>query len=322
MIKDRNVDPAANILPTKILGAGGDLAAVAAKTVYVGTSGTNAYNLARARVDNADLVTTLNAAVALCTANRGDRIIVLPGHYEDLADTSSSGAIDLDVAGISVLGVGSGSLMPRIDFNHADSDFIVGANNITIDNIHFEATVTVVKIGIAIEAGVTGTTISNCKFTVETTTTDEFLIGINLLAGCDDTTIKDCFMDMGLGGAATGIKLVGASDTVKVQDSTIMGDYSQACIAGITTLSTNVLIERNLLVNGNANALGTVEVIELLTGTLGIIRDNTWFCDVATHVLMCVGDTCLYSNNKASDDSGSGSTTATTSASVVASADG
>lgn len=265
---------------------------------------------------------TINKAVSACTANKGDVIYLMPGHVEDLADTSTTGAIDLDVAGISVIGLGNGSLRPRIDFNHADSDFIVGANNILVQNMDFEATVTGVKLGVAIEAAITGTTIDNCKFTVETTTTDEFLIAINLLAGCNDTTVSNCFMDAGLGGAATGVKLVGASDTVKICDNTIIGDYSQACIGGITTLSTNVFIERNLLVNGNANALGTVEAIELLTGTLGVIRENTIFSDVATLALTMVADTCLYANNKLSDDTGTGSTTAITSASVVASVDG
>jgi len=317
MIRDYNIADDAFIAGHKVAGA----AMAGANTIYVGTSSTAAYALARTRVPQEKLLTSLNAAMNLCAANRGDTVYVLPGHVEDLADTSSSGAIDLDVAGINVIGLGSGSLQPRIDFNHADSDFLIGANNITIENIRFDATVTGVKLGVAIEAAVTGTTIRGCRFSVETTTTDEFLIAINLLAGCNDTTIEFCEIDMGLGGAATGIKLVGASDRVRIRDCEIVGDYSQACIAGITTLSTGVRIERNLLVNGNANALGTVEVIELLTGTLGIIRDNTWFSDVATHVLMCVGDTCLYSNNKASDDSGSGKTTATTSASVVASAD-
>jgi hypothetical protein len=39
-------------------------------------------------------------------------------------------------------------------------------------------------------------------------------------------------MDMGLGGAATAVKLVGASAKIDIKGNRIVGDYSQACIAG------------------------------------------------------------------------------------------
>ena len=141
----------------------------------------------------------------------------MPGHVEDLGDTSSSGAIDLDVVGITLLGIGSGTNQPRIDFNHADSDFLIGANNVTIENIHFDATVTGVKLGTVIEAAATDVTIRNCRYTVETTTTDEFIVSVEILAGCDRTLIEGCFIDMGLGGATDGIKLTGASADVTIR---------------------------------------------------------------------------------------------------------
>lgn len=263
---------------------------------------------------------SINKAVAACTAGQNDVIYCLPGHYEDLADTSTSGAIDLDVADISLVGLGAGNKMARIDFNHADSDFLVSADNILIQNMHFEATVTGVKIGVSIVAGSDYCTIKGCKFTVETTTTDEFLVAVNI-GVVSGTTIECCKFDAGLGGAAHAILMKGASTGCYIRDNDIVGDYSVACIGGDTTLSTDYRIERNLLVNGNANALGTVAAIVLLTGSLGVIRDNTMFADVATHLLVCTADTTLYSNNLVSDDSGTGSTTALTSASIVASAD-
>jgi hypothetical protein len=266
---------------------------------------------------------SLNAAIGKCTANKGDLIYLMPNHYEDIADTSSSGAIDLDVAGISVIGLGSGSNMPRFDFNHADSDFLIGANNVTVENVNFEATVTGVKLGVAIEAGVTGTTIRGCKFTVETTTTDEFLISINLLAGCNNTIIEGNYIDMGLGGAAHAIKLVGASSDVRIYDNTIKGDYSTANIGGITTLSTEVDIRRNLLINGGSGGIGTEPVIEMLTGTTGYVVENHFFCNVATIAAMTVADTMFFSLNYASEDVGAaaGAVLRTGAASVTASAD-
>ena len=317
MIRNYNIADDANIEQHKLAG----LAAPGAKTLYVGTAATAAYNAASLVVPGDDIVSTINAATALCVANRGDRVFILPGHVEDLADTTTTGALDFSVAGVTYIGLGHGSLQPRIDFNDEDSDCLVSASNVKLINIRFEATVTGVKLGVAIAAAVTGTVIDGCKFSVETSATDEFLIAINVLAGCTDTVIKNIKMDMGLGGAASGISFVGASTGCHVLDSEIVGDYSTACINNDTTLLTSYRIIGNLLVNGNANALGAVACIVLVTNSLGIIAKNTMFADVATHLLICTADTTLYSDNDCSDDSGSGSTTAKTSASIVASAD-
>jgi hypothetical protein len=251
---------------------------------------------------------TLNRAFSFCSANKGDVVYVMPNHYEDIGDTSTTGAIDLDVAGVSVIGLGAGSNMPRFDFNHADSDFLIGANNVSVKNIHFEATVTGVKLGVAIEAGVSGTTISGCKFTVETTTTDEFLIAVNLLAACNDTTIEGCHFDMGLGGAVHSIKLVGASDNVHIRNNIIEGDYSTANIGGITTLSTRVNIANNLLINGNSGGIGTEPVIELLTGSTGTIQNNYCVCNLTTKAASIVADTCMLFENYYNEDISSAAT--------------
>lgn len=267
---------------------------------------------------------TINAAVAKCTANKGDVIYLMPNHYEDIGDTSTTGAIDLDVAGISVIGIGNGTNTPRFDFNDADSDFLVGADNILIQNVNFEATVTVVKLGVAVEAGVSGTIIKDCKFTVETSATDEFLIAVNLLAGCNNTVIEGCKIDMGLGGAATGIKLVGASADVTIVNNIIKGDYSLGCVAGITTLSTEVMIKDNIFMNGGSGNIGAVACVSMLTGTTGYVIANEVFCNVATVDVMMLADTMLFSRNYANEDVGEAADSIVwgAAASVTAMADG
>ena len=240
---------------------------------------------------------TINKAVGKCTANKGDVIYVMPGHQENLADTSTTGAMDLDVVGISVIGVGTGPLQPNIEFDHADADFIIGANSVTVENLHFEATVTGVKIGIAIEAAATDAVIKNCRFSSETTTTDEFLISINLLAGCDRAVIDGNFMDNGLGGAAHAIKLVGASADVCIKNNVIKGDYSVANIGGITTLSTEVDINGNLLINGSSGNVGAVANIVLLTGTTGVVRNNHLVCNLTTKLGSIAADAVILFEN-------------------------
>jgi hypothetical protein len=266
---------------------------------------------------------TLDYAVGRCTANKGDYIILMPGHVEDLADTTTTGAMDLDVAGITVLGVGSGLDQPRIDFNHADSDFLVGANGVTIENVHFSATVTGVKLGIAIETTVTDTSIRNCRFIAETVGTDEFVVSINLAAACDRTLIEGCKIDMGASGGATdGIKLTDASAEVVIRGCYIKGDYSTACITSDTAASTETIIEFCMLIQGTTGAMNAVAAISMFTGNTGIVRRNDIVCDVATHILMTLGDTMVFFENYKSDEATPAIVGFATSATAVASADG
>lgn len=57
-----------------------------------------------------EAITTLDAAFALCTANNGDVIYVMPNHAETI--TGAAG-IAHDVAGVSVVGLGFGNQRPR-----------------------------------------------------------------------------------------------------------------------------------------------------------------------------------------------------------------
>lgn len=237
---------------------------------------------------------TVDYAIGRCSANRGDVIYVMPGHSETI--TTAEG-VDFDVAGVKCVGLGHGAKQARFDMTNAAGDVTINADNVHIYNMNFHANVTSITIGLSILAGATDSVIKGCKFDVETTTTDEFLISINLGVGCDRTLIEDCIIDMGLGGAAVGVKLVGASANIDIRGCRIVGDYSLANIDGITTLSTEVYIEDNLLINGASGNIGTVAAIILLTGTTGVIRNNHIVCNLSTPDLSVVADTVMMFNN-------------------------
>src|SRR3990167_4322587 len=86
---------------------------------------------------------TIDAAVGKCVADRGDVILVLPGHVETIA---TAAALDLDVNGIAVIGLGRGTMQPRLDFTAAAGDVEVNADNVLIHNINFHANVTIVTL--------------------------------------------------------------------------------------------------------------------------------------------------------------------------------
>ena len=229
---------------------------------------------------------TIDEAIGKCTANNGDVIIVMPGHTETITGTD----ITADIAGISVIGVGRGGLMPQIKHNHADAEISIAAANIRWSGIRHSADVTGVKVAIEIEDGIDYCEVSNCRFDVVTTGTDEFLVSVRTNDASNNALIKRNFINMGLGGAVAGVSFTKDTDETEVCYNIIIGDYSTACIEGITTLSTNLLIHHNKLFNGLPGGVGTEPGIDLLTGSGGWIYDNDIMTNLATLAAAVVAD--------------------------------
>ncbi|MFA7333366.1 MAG: hypothetical protein WC130_03635 [Kiritimatiellia bacterium] len=248
-------------------------------------------------------VSTLALAFDLVTAAQGDLIVVLPGHTETLTASYA-----LDVAGVYVLGLGKGDDMPQFLMNHANAEISIAANGITLDGLRFSADVTSVAIGIEIEDGIDYTTIKNCVFDVVTAGTDEFTAAIHMVNDNTGTVIENNVIDQGIAAAVAAIHMDADTANTVIRGNKIYGDYSTGCIIGDTTLSTNVLIEKNLLVNGVGGNINSEPGIELLTGTTGIIRDNDIVSNLATMAASIVADTCLCFRNYYNEDVGGGAT--------------
>lgn len=76
---------------------------------------------------------TIDFAIGQCVANRGDTIFVMEGHAETL---SSAGAITLDVAGVSIIGLGTGNSRPTLTFSTlTTASFVSSANHVKVHNI-------------------------------------------------------------------------------------------------------------------------------------------------------------------------------------------
>lgn len=274
-----------------------DVALYPGKNFYVGANVTGATDGAGYGRNPSAPFASIDYALGTgnALADRGDVIWCLPGHYEDLADAQ----IDIDVAGVSVIGLGRGALRPRIDFNHANASVNIGASNVLFQNFQLRSSITVVGIGIDVVAAVTDTTIRDCAVVIgeKADGTDDFVIGIDIKAGCTRTMI-DRFVfapHASCDGQEAGVRLTGASDLVTIKNSVFWGPQgtaAKACIEGITTLSTRVLID-NCLCQTDAEP-----GIELLTGTTGIIRDCTVFSDLATIDAAIVADGCACIDNK------------------------
>lgn len=234
---------------------------------------------------------TIDYTIGLCTASQGDTIFACPGHNEGLA---SGVTIDLDVAGISVVGLGHGADRPRIDYDHATGSIDLGANSVVLRNFALLPSVTDVAIGIDVEAAVTNVLIEDVEALSgeDGGGVDEFALFIDVKAGCTRTHVKGLLyaQDASAAGTLSAVKLTGASDLVHIEDFwiEIVGAGVVAGINGATTLSTRCLIENGYV------ATDAEPGIELLTGTTGMIK-NVWiFSNLATINAAIVADGCAF----------------------------
>jgi hypothetical protein len=208
-------------------------------------------------------LSTIDAAINKCTASRGDIILVMPGHIETILNATS---IVPDVAGIAIVGLGSGSLRPTIKFNHADATLTVTGDNTSFSNLLFLSTITAVATGITAD---TGTTVSNCEFNWELTG-DDFVQMIDIDTQ-DNVLVEDCrFIAEDTGGCDQAIRLDTSTDIV-IRNNYIYGDFTDACVISETGASTNLLIEGNTLYNSDT-AAGSLFGLDV--ADLGILSNN------------------------------------------------
>ena len=128
---------------------------------FVGSASTNAVDdTGHGRSPEAPFA-TLDYAIGQTTANQGDVIYLMPGHVELVTAAAN---LDLDTAGIHIIGCGNGTLQPIIRFTTVDTaDMDVDAANITIEKVHFQAGFA--NVVAAIDVNATDFTIRNCRFT-------------------------------------------------------------------------------------------------------------------------------------------------------------
>jgi hypothetical protein len=216
-------------------------------------------------------VATLDYAVGLCTASKADRIYLMPGHAETLVAATSA---VIDVAGVQVIGLGSGNLVPTFTLGTADTATVsVTAASCLIENVHFVGALVDVKACITAAATADGLTVQNCTFQDGGTAILELELCISIAAACDNVTIRDCeFYTTDAGsGTLSAISFVGASDKSKIVDCIFRGDWNTAAIDGATAAGTDIFIAGNAVNNLDAAAgLG----ISLHASTTGNVINN------------------------------------------------
>lgn len=170
---------------------------------------------------------TIDYAIGQCTANKGDVILVMPGHTETI---TGAGGITLDIAGVSVIGLGNGALRPTITYTTASTGtFAITAANCLVKNLIFNANYADVATAVIV-SGINNR-IEGCLFKEQTT----------------DMNFLNCFRTGAVANGADGLEVV---DNVRMSIDT-------AAIAFVSILEAT----NNLLISGNFdNQAGATDV--------------------------------------------------------------
>jgi hypothetical protein len=116
---------------------------------------------------------TLDYAIGRCTANNGDMIMVMPNHAETI---TGAGGITADVAGITIVGMGTYNQRPRFLMDGGTTvSFLVSAADVTVKNCVFASGNADVVTCFDLTA--VGFTLEDCEF-VDNVADENFLSAV------------------------------------------------------------------------------------------------------------------------------------------------
>lgn len=207
---------------------------------------------------------TIDYAVGRCTANKGDVIMVKPGHTETV---TAAGGLDLDVAGIAVVGLGAGSNRPTVNFTTVvGADMDVDAANITAYNILFTGGIDALTGPIDVNAA--DFSLINCETRDVTGQATDFIVAD---ANADRLLIEGYFHNgAAAAGAASAIALTGMDNPV-IRDFRIIGNFSVSAIDMRTTAVVDHEIDDGYIWTKNA---ADIAIKDTVTGSTGRIGPN------------------------------------------------
>lgn len=203
---------------------------------------------------------SIDYAVGKCRANKGDVIVAMPGHVETVV---AAGGLDLDVAGITIIGLGNGDNRPQINFTTAvTADMDVDAADITIMNCRFTGGVD--NITAMVDVNAARFSMINCEYADVTGQVAVFLLGD---ANADDLKIQGFkYKGDAAAGTSAAIQLNGSAN-FELSDFFIDGNFANAALEVITVAATGLYVHDGFARTRNAADL---LVKDTITGSTGV----------------------------------------------------
>lgn len=239
---------------------------------------------------------TLDFAIGLCTAGKGDVIILMPGHTETIATSS---AVTADIAGVRIIGIGEGSLKPTFTFSATASRINVTAANCVFQNIRCAAGIGDVVTAFLHATAAQNTVYNGIEFTQSSTFNfiNEYTLGAaNISDGC---RWERNFLRTTDAGQLALVVTAASQDNLKFYNNFVS---HAAAAAGLLTGGAadflGIDVRNNFVQTGQTD--GSVGVLVITTGTAssGSIVDNDMkTADAAANVAVPIASKIYAARN-------------------------
>jgi hypothetical protein len=236
--------------------------------VHAGTGGTSS---GHGYTPEAPL-TTLAAAIALCTADKGDVIHILPGHAETI--TAAAG-VAMSIAGVTVIGYGNGRNRPVFTLTNTDNapSFDITAASCRVENCVFinddDALTAMMNITAA------DVTVRDCEF-VLATSAKQAVIGILASDAADRLTLERLHMHGSADAGCDHAISAGGCDDTLIKDCLIMGAFAVGGAIENAAAAVNFNVIGCTIMNQTAD--GDNKCVVYHASTTGIISNNRFAC--------------------------------------------
>lgn len=239
---------------------------------------------------------TVAGGLAQCTASNGDILMVQAGHSETITTAAN---LVFNVAGVAIIGLGTGSLRPTLTFaTNTTANIPVTAANVMIKNFLFRCN----KAAVVSFFTATGTA-TPTDFCVDTCEFRDLASNLNALtvvtgnatANSMDglTFINNRVSSLGTTAATTAIKLASDTDRVTITDNygnwAVLNDTAAILAAG-TAQITNLEFARNRLARPNTTSSGGSFVSGSGNAWTGLCYENyLWQVDGSAGIWIATG---------------------------------
>lgn len=205
-----------------------------------------------------------NGAASLCKASRGDLIVVMAGHTENIAAAKTL------PAGVTVLGLGYRNNRPTFTFTTATTAKVTMGAGSRFQGVEFAVTTAVVAVVTMLVMGA-GSQVVDCTLTqANATNAATSAITVN---GASVSIANTRIDATAAAGAAQAILAGAAAANLIVEGCWIAGDFSAANMVSSAALHlTNMLIKGNTFIQQNAVKF----IFNLTTSSTGTVRDNVF----------------------------------------------
>lgn len=256
-------------------------------TVYYVHSGTGSTNNSGRSPSSPKA--TIDQGVNLTTASKGDVVLVMPGHAEDIGAAS---AVALDVAGVSVLGLGVGRNRPVLTWTATAGTVVISAANCRWSNMCHTVTTDAIVSAIVVTGADCEIDNNEIELSKSDGTAVSMILGILTAATATRLKIHDnhfhCPITITTNTVTAAIQHEVGVD-FNIYNNVIQGKLTQGILNATTIL-------RGRIANNDIHVYTGTAAITLATATQCHLANNN--CVVASGTAPVVGAAASFTFNQ------------------------